>query len=303
MTVTLSSPEGHAMLIARIYSAGKAVDPTSMSVWQKTQFLASWWWVGLATFPRTVKEAVVILFRRKLPWVFRPEPRKETIARRADATEVCIESLFRSYLRDMVENSEKSLRVRYIPAGLLGISEEVMMSSSAQLAQGEVDELEIRVLTPIFYSRVVHYPDFLDGILSEYHESSTVWLSNTDLLSKLEFEKEGRSSSGVSETISFKIIHSLRRRPAPIICLYEPKDLPQCKALPKGKAPIPVSKSTGLDAFTLTHSSPVERREYTRRILKLLFTDHIAFGWAEILDLEIFVARSLALWIIARSVF
>jgi hypothetical protein len=307
-TVTLSSPEGRAKLIARIYSAGDALDPAAMSVWQKTVFLASWWWVGLATFPRTIKEALVILFRRKLPWVFRPEPRKATIARHADATELCIETLFRSYLRSVVENSDESLKVRYIPAGLLDVSEEVMISPSAQLAQGNVHDLEIRVLTPIFYSRVVQYPDFLDGILSEHHGSSTISLSSTKLLSKLEFQNNHHSHSRLSdfwEILSLKVIFTLRRRPPPIICLDEPKT-PPGPPLPTGKYypnPHPQAASTSLDAFIRSHSPPTARKEYTARLLKLLVTQHIAFGWVEILDLEIFVVRSVVLWIVAGCVF
>lgn len=301
-TVTLSSPEGRAKLIARIYSAGEAVDPATMSLWKKTKFLAAWWWVGLATFPRTIQQALIILLRVKLPWVFRPEPRRETIARHADATELCVESIFRAYLREMVENSGERVRVRYIPAGLLDISEEVM-SSSAQLAQGEVEELEIRVLTPIFYSRVVQYPDLLDGILSEFQDSSTVSLSSSELFSKLDFERHASSPNGLWEALSFKLISTLRRRPAPIICLDEPKTSPPRNPIPNGKAGTTPPGSTGLDAFVLLHSPPTERKEYAARVLKLLITDHIAFGWVEILDLEMFVARSIALWVVAGIVF
>jgi len=302
-TVTLSSPEGRAKLIARIYSEGEGVDPSTMSVWQNTRFLAAWWWVGLATFPRTIQQAIIILFRRKLPWVFRPEPRKETIARHADATELCIESLFRAYLREMVEISGERLRVRYIPAGLVDISEEVMMSSSAQLAQEEVDELEIRVLTPIFYSRVVRFPDLLDGILSECHDSSTVSLSSTEILGKLAFQSEAPSPSGLWDALSYKFLPVLRRRPAPIICLDEPNISFPKNPIPTGKADTQPSGLTGLDAFVLFRSPLAQRKEYASRLLKLLVTEHIALGWVEILDLEVFVARSIALWIVAGIVF
>ncbi|KAE9378562.1 hypothetical protein N431DRAFT_435627, partial [Stipitochalara longipes BDJ] len=302
-TVTLSSPEGKAKLIARIYSVDDAIDPATMSVWQKTRFLTSWWWVGLATFPRTIQQAVIILFRKKLPWVFRPEPRGTTIARHADETELFVESLFRRYLRDLVECSEEKLRVRYIPAGLLDISEEVVSSSSAQLAEGDVDELEIRVLTPIFYSRVVRYPDFLDGILSEHYESSTVSISSTALLSKLEWGSQECAPLDLWERLSFKLIHALRRRPAPIICVDEPKAPPPAsKAIQSGKK-VHQAGGSSLDAFVLRHSNAAERKEYTSRMLKLLIAEHIAFGWAEILALELFIVRSVVLWMVARAVF
>jgi len=37
--------------------------------------------------------------------------------------------------------------------------------------------------------------------------------------------------------------------------------------------------------------------------LRLLITEHIALGWAELLDLEIFILRCLTLWVVARAVF
>ncbi len=270
-----------------------------MTEWQKTSFLARWWWVGLATFPRTVQQAVIILCRKKLPWVFRPEPRGSTIARHADETELFIEDLFRRYLREMVENSEEKLRVRYIPAGLLDISPEVMMSSSVQLAEEEVKELEIRVLTPIFYSRVVLYRDILDGILSECHESSTISLSSIDFLMKFEWERQAFTYPRPRrcETYSYTLLHKLRRRPAPIVCFDEPKmDPPQPRFTPK-------ESPRSLDAFVLQYSCVSERKEYWARLGKLFIAERIAFGWAEILDLEVFVAKSVVLWTIAKHVF
>jgi hypothetical protein len=301
-TVTLSSPEGKAKLIARIYSVDDQIDPATMSVWQKTRFLASWWWVGLATFPRTIQQAVIILFKKKLPWVFRPEPKGSTIARHADEAELFIESIFRRYLRELVGNSQDALRIRYIPAGLHDISPEVIMSSSAQLAEGEANELEIRVLTPIFYSRVIRYPDLLDGIMTEHHESSTISISSTELLSKLEHGWQECPPLALQEALSFKLISALRTRPAPIICLDEPKSPPPASIIPSGKEASQVGASS-LDHFVGMHSSAPERKEYTSRLLRLLITEHIALGWAELLDLELFILRCLALWMVARAMF
>ncbi|EDO02357.1 hypothetical protein SS1G_04833 [Sclerotinia sclerotiorum 1980 UF-70] len=46
LTLTLTSTE-RAFLVARIFSDGPALDPSTMSVLQKTQFILSWWWLGL----------------------------------------------------------------------------------------------------------------------------------------------------------------------------------------------------------------------------------------------------------------
>jgi hypothetical protein len=131
-----------------------------MSVWAKTRFLMTWWWVGLATFPRTVVQAVKLLFTHKMPWVFRPEPRRHTMPRHADATEMFIEGIFRSYLRSLVGDCEDPLVVNYAPAGLVYGENETMASPAAQLADGKTEIVEFKVLTPSFYSRFLHYSGF-----------------------------------------------------------------------------------------------------------------------------------------------
>ena len=80
-TITLSSSKDHPKLIARIFSTGPAIDPSEMSLWSKLRFIASWWWVGFVTFPRIVREAGKLFFRRKLHVWFRPEVLKDSIGR------------------------------------------------------------------------------------------------------------------------------------------------------------------------------------------------------------------------------
>ncbi|KAH9217804.1 hypothetical protein DL95DRAFT_250880, partial [Leptodontidium sp. 2 PMI_412] len=176
-TITLNNSSSHAKLVARVYSSGQALDPATMSVWTKTKFIASWWWVGLATFPRTVKEALTLLFTKEMPWVFRPEPRRETMARKADETELCIEGHFRQYLREQVESYDGDVVVRYVSAGLVGVDaqEEIMSSPSSQLSSGSA-AVEVRVLTPLFYSRLVQYDSVADALATESTLSATVSL-------------------------------------------------------------------------------------------------------------------------------
>ena len=81
-TITLSSSKAHAKLIARVFSTQPPIDPLSMSRWAEIRFLMAWWWVGLATFPRTLKEAARLFFGRKLHVWFRSEVQKETIGRK-----------------------------------------------------------------------------------------------------------------------------------------------------------------------------------------------------------------------------
>ena len=157
-TVSLKSP--HVSLVAQIISTGPAIDPAALSVWAKMRFLVSWWWVGLATFPRTIIQAVTLLLKRKLQWVFRPEPRRASMPRHADSTEIFIEGIFRNYLRTLVESCGDPLIVNYSPAGLIYGEDEKMTSPAVQLADGwKAQMVDFKVLTPSFYSRFLHYSD------------------------------------------------------------------------------------------------------------------------------------------------
>lgn len=147
----------HVSLAARIFSTGAAIDPATMSVWAKTKFLMAWWWVGLATFPRTLVQALKLLIMRKMQWVFRPEPRRDTMPRHADPTEIFIEGMFRNYLRTLVEGCEGALVINYSPAGLVHGEDETMTSPAVQLANGKAETIEFKVLTPSFYSRFLHH--------------------------------------------------------------------------------------------------------------------------------------------------
>ena len=86
-TITLSSSKGHPKLVARIDSTAASIDPSKLGIWGVSRFIASWWWVGLVTFPRIVREAAKLFFKRKLHVWFRPEVARSSIARKATTYE------------------------------------------------------------------------------------------------------------------------------------------------------------------------------------------------------------------------
>jgi hypothetical protein len=317
-TITLSDSNSKAMLIARVYSAGDAFDPTSMSILAKTRFLLGWWWVGLATFPRTVREAVTLLFRREMKWVFRPEPRKDTMPRTADATEQCIESAFRAYLQNVISHSQEALILRYIPAGLVSPSpkEQIMTSPSAQLLpESSVKEVELRVLTPLFYSRLVQYPpastsnSLLPALFSEYHIHSTITISNPDVLSALDFTSSEAKNLNTVTKLSIQLLSTLRSssEPAPIPRLPNespplPSTLPRPSVTNPSHEPGQTSHSA-LDLHALANVSPAAQKEYVNKVAALLLARRIAYGWTEILDFEILLVRVVVIWGIVRLLF
>ena len=80
--ITLSSSKDHPKLIARVFSTSDSIDPCNLNATQVYKFVLSWWWVGLVTFPRIVREAAKLFFRRKLHVWYRPEVLKDSLGRR-----------------------------------------------------------------------------------------------------------------------------------------------------------------------------------------------------------------------------
>lgn len=81
-TITLSSSKGHPKLVARILSTGDCVDPSNMGTVDILKFVMTWCWVGFVTFPRIVREAAKLFFRRGLHVWYRPEVLRESLGRR-----------------------------------------------------------------------------------------------------------------------------------------------------------------------------------------------------------------------------
>ena len=86
-TITLRSSKEHAKLVARIVSTGDPIDPSKMYFFERVRFVMSWCWVGFVTYPRIVKEAGKLFFRRKLHVWFRPEVVRTSIGRRETSRE------------------------------------------------------------------------------------------------------------------------------------------------------------------------------------------------------------------------
>lgn len=301
-TITLSNADGsRAMLVARVYSTSPPLDPSKMSIFSKISFILSWWWVGLATFPRTVVQAVTIL-QKKMPWIFTPQPRKDTMPKHASETEILIEQVFRSYLRSVVQSSPHPLLVRYVPAGIIGGNAEMMSSGASEIGvQFAVKEHEIRILSPLFYSRLVQYSSTHAALLSEYKDSATIFLSSPSFLSKLDFSPlSAEALNSLYDNALFTLLASMKKTPA----IIEPLADEAIKREIIGPEPAPFNASeiqdlkglSGLDVFVFATGSKADRREYASRLLKMLFAEQFGLGWMEILDMEIFAIEAVVAW-------
>lgn len=174
-----------------------------------------------------------------------------------------------------------------------------MTSPFAQLMADEVEELEFRILIPILYSRFVQYSDTMDALLSECYQSATVSISKPDVLSSLAFPalippiqfKPADSWEALRFTMQY-----LRKRSSRIINTVK-KGL--CQASRGEGVKENATTFSGLDNFIVAEGTREDRREYTAKLGKLFITEYVAFGWVEILDLQIFLVRCVVAWILA----
>lgn len=81
-TITLTSSKQHAKLVARVFSTEPSLDPSSLGFIEEIKLVAGWWLVGFVTFPRILREAAKLFFRRKLHVWYRPEVLRQSIGRR-----------------------------------------------------------------------------------------------------------------------------------------------------------------------------------------------------------------------------
>ncbi|WQF88714.1 hypothetical protein CDEST_13728 [Colletotrichum destructivum] len=306
-TITLKSSKDHPKIVARLFNSAPAIDPGSMSAPQKLAFLCRWWWVGFVTFPRIVKEASTLFFRRGLHVWYRPEPLKETIGRRADATESRLEPIFRAYLGHLVEQSTAAVAVRYIPAGIDSTEPEVMRSPAAERNPKRAEELDFKVLTPAFYTRFVHYAHDLEAVCCEFQDNGTIWVSRPDLLPKLILKRPAPPlrTTNIADFVCFRAIRALRQRPERI-------ERPLTSAAPPGggerdgagvrKVDIRDFRISSMDGFVLGRSDAPVRGAYRSLVLRTFLADRLALGSVELLGLQHFILRAGVAWVLSSLV-
>ena len=167
-TITLSSSKRHSKLIARIFSTSEAIDPAVLSFAAKLRFVLAWWWVGLFTFPRILKEAAKLFWKRRLHVWFRPEVLQGSLPRKFTLEEEVIESCFRQWLVKIMEYSTQGYQLKYAAPGKImvdwmdptkGLQGETKKSEILGAFRTTKDEdkfeptiIELEVITPQFYS-------------------------------------------------------------------------------------------------------------------------------------------------------
>jgi DUF1365 family protein len=285
--VTLFSSKGHPKLVARVYSTNTAIDPESLTRLQFFRFVLNWWWVGLVTFPRILREAFKLFFQMKLHVWYRPEVAKTSIGRTETKEEAILERSFRAYLKRQVQVADACMKVRYISAGRSCVRNEVFKSEKSCAS---AHELTFKVLTPAFYSRFVSYAHSLEAVDREYlcasEKERTFWISLPELLPVIFNEQDSASHPpseqglGVGDRVRWSVLRRLRmstsrpHSPTP----YTVTDIRNFALSP-------------LDRFIMSTQPADNVREYRRTVLSLLLSNLIALGEPALLQMIDWIVR------------
>ncbi|POS80424.1 hypothetical protein DHEL01_v201189 [Diaporthe helianthi] len=297
-TITLKSSKNHGKIVARLVSNGQPIDPSIMSITQRWRFLLSWWWVGFVTFPRIVREAGRLWFERKLHVWYRPEPLRESMGRNADLAEKKLELMFRKYLRSLVEQCQAPVALKYVPGGLGDSGRELMLSPAAKDKPGaDFEEIEFKVLTPVFYTRFVFYAHDLEALFSELRESCTIWVSRPDILPRLLFKKPAPAleARGLIDFAYFEAIRYLRRRPETIVRPLTSSQTLQ-ESSPTAAVDIRDFRISSMDAFILQQEDGNMRKRYRNLVLGIFVAHRLAFGSTLLIDAALIVLRTWLAW-------
>ena len=292
-TVTLSSSKSQAKIIARVFSTSHSIDPSSLTAWEKFQFLASWWWVGFVTFPRIVKEAGLLFFKRKLNVWYRPEVLKDSIGRHETGDERVIAYAFRSLLRSLVSQSDLSNPMSFESGLSTNSSPEWIYPNRLHDSPDSSthNPIVFKITTPLFYAHLArhsHISEFLaKEILNEDDKTRTVYIS---------------------------------RSPQTVLSLFDdtaPPNIPPCLPIhthfrtsvlltlrrltrkPKDNRYLPLSL---LDKYIIQHHLEINVPAYTRAVTKLLASDILAFGVPEIMDAVFWLVRAMLCWVHVMAV-
>ena len=284
-TITLTSPEGTAKLVARVFSTESAVDAKAITRWRTFAFVGRWWWVGFMTNPRILREARK-LWVKKLQLYYRPEVLRTSIGRQESAEEVHLESAFRLFLQRLVEPFSKDAGIVYIAAAgsRRGVRERI-----GPQRLSDAQEIEIRVLTPAFYSEFVKYgspAEAFDKLCFETAESGQFVLSSNDTRLKLALRDFTPPHLELHPLpLQWHMLRYLRA-----ISIVQSAGSGNYARPGKDNGQLGLSE---LDRLVVTYVSKEHARLYCEGTLKALLADRVAYGFPGLLSVYDLTMRAV----------
>lgn len=278
-TIVLRSSKDATKIVARVFSEGIPRNPASITTGELIKFIAAWWWVGLATFPRIVWQAQKLFFKRKLHVWYRPETAPTNLGRTYSSDEERLEELFRAFLTHVVEHSNKALRVIYEPAHNED-GEIVLYSPGFTYEEAHTRTLTLKVLTPAFYSRFVHYAHAKEAFdrecLATDERNRTIVIEGAQalpiLLDVMRDDKQADRRPGWLERQRWDLLRRLRCPPAANSYPSDGRRADEEYVL----TDIRSFQHSEMDIFI--QSQALDVKEYCRIVTKLFIAERFVFG-------------------------
>lgn len=304
-TITLKSDKDHGKLVARLFSTDKAIDLETMGLEGTIRFVRSWFWVGFVTFPRIVREAGKLFFKRKLNVFFRPEVQTTSMGRLPTDSEIILHKAFSAYLHELVAQTEETFCITF-RAGIPNVPVEIITTKRGPTPARPIRNLEIRVLTPAFYSRLVHYAYTSEAIDRECvftdERNRTLWLCRPQLLPLLLLSKSSLKSTdtehGVAkrnylDELRWGLLKRLRCAPPDPVYSATPQSLSVNDIRSR-----PFSE---LDSFVRSEKGSVFSEQYRRTVTKIFLAQRFALGFSETVgSLDLLIGVLLSYFAVAQ---
>lgn len=296
-TIVLRSDKDHPKLVARVFSTNPPTSAVTIDNFALLKFVASWWWVGFVTFPRIVTQAFKLFFKKKLHVWFRPEVMSTSIGRIYTDEEADLAAYFCAFLTTVVEVADKPLRIVYQAAH---DNSELVLYSSGYLREKEHERtMTIKVISPAFYSRFVHYSHAKEAFdreaLATDEKNRTVIIEPPHLLPLLlDAIKQATPTSPPLnptplETLRWTTLRKLRCPPAPPAY---PAVQPDATITTTDIRTFPRSE---LDAFARYSPHCVDGAGYRRACTKLFLAERFALGFPVLITAVDVLFRALML--------
>jgi hypothetical protein len=310
-TITLTSSKEHAKIVARVYSTGPPLDPANLGFLGTARFVGGWFWVGLLTAPRILKEAYKLYFKRGLYVWLRPEVLPSSIGRAPTLSEMqvhpsaiwplltlisALEKVFVSYLYHLVHRSGVQFNIT-LHTGIPHRPIESIASTHIQGRKINPKIFEIKVLNPSFYTRFVHYAHVSEAFDREClftdEKSRTLVVSHPEFLPLLlsNAKSDTEEMDGELERSCFAkkrwcLLRQLRCPPA------EPAYSGIQSVSNVRVSDIRAQPLSDLDNFMLKPYSCTGAGSYRRKVTKVFLAKRFTFGFVEVIDAFDFLLRA-----------
>ncbi|OGM44887.1 hypothetical protein ABOM_006126 [Aspergillus bombycis] len=161
ITATLLSSKSRPKMVTRLWTDKRPIDPFSTTAYQAIRLLFPWCLVD----PRIVFEAILLAHRRKLHIWYRPEPRIDTIPRRATSPESYFSRILSAYIQQILLSAPDAFRI-HLQSPTHSHNNYVDFSTPTAAETPLAPTIVLTVLTPRFYTILLGHRSMAGVLMS-----------------------------------------------------------------------------------------------------------------------------------------